>query len=132
MGYCINFIFIDDGRTNGYRSWSFTVRYFFQKTRFMLFVDIILAMVSYVNKRRIKFHQWIYGIIDGLNAFPLTGGSNSNENKVLPFAFLICSVIFIFSIKYQVVSIKTRCLSFFEIQLSFFVFRELGKGYAQI
>ena len=47
------------GSTDTHRSWSFSYGRFLVITRILLFIDIFLPMICYINKRGLKLHQRI-------------------------------------------------------------------------
>src|SRR5665213_8026 len=52
--YSIHFVTVHNGSANGYRSRTLTIGHLLEQATFVLFVNIIFAMVSYINKQRIK------------------------------------------------------------------------------
>src|SRR6185503_13709468 len=64
----VHLVLIHNGRTNGNGTGAFAIAQLFKQAVFMLFVNKVLPQGSYVNKRRLKFHQGVNSVVQSLYA----------------------------------------------------------------
>src|SRR5882762_1788409 len=71
VGYRVYFIAVLNSRTDPYRPGSLSRGGFFQKPVFLFLIDVFLAMVRYVNKRRLELHQRVDVVKENLDILTL-------------------------------------------------------------
>ena len=65
----IDVVFMHDGSTDTYRTWTLAHCFFLQKTVFAIDVDEFFAVVGHVDKLRFEFHERINTGVYGGDTF---------------------------------------------------------------
>src|SRR5690625_955934 len=94
MWYGIHLVFILYCRTNSYCTRSFFDHLFSPQTFSIVFVLIFFPVICYIDEFWIKPEKGFDIVKYRLNVMPFQWGKISNEKRVSPFAFSICSVTF--------------------------------------
>jgi hypothetical protein len=73
VGHRIEVVFVADGCTNPDGTWTLPYGALLKQTTLNFTINVFFSMVRDVHKRRVEFHQFLNGLIDLMDIFPLEG-----------------------------------------------------------